>query len=80
MSEMVERVAKAVVAKLQPSVFCGGDEACDSLPCSCALDIARAAIEAIREPTDEMLDAGWGQRGERARGIWRLMIDAALKE
>lgn len=51
---------------------------------------ARAAIEAMREPTEEMLDAFWNQTGEsremrsrvhsRARRYHEAMIDAAIKE
>ena len=44
-------------------------------------DVARAAIEAMREPTQEMLRAGWAAaHDEDAGDCWRDMIDAALKE
>jgi len=42
---------------------------------------ARAAIEAMREPTDEMLDAGNVEGTIEPLGAsetWELMIDAAL--
>jgi hypothetical protein len=47
--------------------------------------MARAAIEAMREPTDEMVDAGRIARMNVAGGYdgpsgWEAMIDAALKE
>lgn len=41
-------------------------------------DIAYAAIAAMREPTEQMLDAGRNDR-EEDRGSWRAMIDEALK-
>lgn len=47
---------------------------------------ARFAIQAMREPTPEMVEvgwrdgnAGWGE-GEEMAPIWRAMIDAALVE
>ena len=43
---------------------------------------ARAAIEAMREPTEDMVLAGYETddhvQGHDCRAIWRLMIDAAL--
>jgi len=44
--------------------------------------MARAAIEAMREPTEAMLDAGvnFRERNARTEQIWQAMIDAALKE
>jgi hypothetical protein len=45
--------------------------------------LARAAIEAMREPTKEMGEAGfetlkWGESPSDV--VWQAMIDAALKE
>lgn len=42
---------------------------------------ARAAIAAMREPTEEMMNAGWieGMRPKAPREAWQAMIDAALK-
>lgn len=39
--------------------------------------LAVAAIEAMRVPSDDMLEAGWGRGGTPA-DIWPAMIDAAL--
>lgn len=40
---------------------------------------ARAAIQAIREPDDAMLAAGWRCQGSNAPGsIWKAMIDSLL--
>lgn len=46
--------------------------------------LARATIEAMREPTKEMLEAGWEHTDdpcwrEDVAEAWRAMIDAALK-
>lgn len=41
---------------------------------------ARAAIEAMREPTEEMKDAGWFFAGSESGECFSAMIDAALKE
>ena len=75
MTTMIERVARAM------------ENALDVLSYE---DAARAAIQAMREPTDEMLDAFWNQTGEsremrsrvhsRARRYHEAMIDAALQE
>ena len=43
-----------------------------------ARDMARAAIEAMREPTPAMLKATF--EDEDGEVIWHAMIDAALKE
>jgi hypothetical protein len=42
---------------------------------------ARAAIEAMREPTTDMCEAGWDGFDDAnvARSVWHAMIDAALK-
>ncbi len=43
--------------------------------------LARAAIEAMREPTEAMIDAGAIYADcNGAHGAWQAMIDAALKE
>ncbi len=43
--------------------------------------IARAAIEAMREPTRAMTSAAWLETtGEDAGAVWKTMIDAALNE
>ena len=81
MSEMIERIARAL-AKEEGYAY-------DPLPYNAR---ARAAIEAMREPTEEMKRAGckepiyqcWGRNGEftddeSAGDIFTLMIDAALK-
>lgn len=74
MSEMVERV-RVGVAKAQGcgwKLLCGIEP---ERPCACR-NSARAAIEAMREPTQEMIDAV----SPECIGDWPIAIDAALKE
>ena len=73
MSEMLERVAKAinesegVWAVVQPWEY----------------DLARVAIKAMREPTEAMKKAAQGPARtiniEHFESVWRKMIDAALE-
>ena len=47
----------------------------------CHVVEARAAIAAMREPTDEMLEAGTDEATSGfVSPVWRAMIDAALAE
>jgi hypothetical protein len=79
---MVERVAKALWAYKYPDPEFG-----PALSGRCRKDftlLARAAIEAMRTPTEAMEEAGawdeWNGNTEMAAGItWEAMIDAALK-
>lgn len=69
MSEMVERVALAIP---------GSNDSTNIL--SIHRDRARLAIEAMREPTDEMIEGGSQIEGvSPAKRIWHTMIDEALK-
>lgn len=86
MSEMVERVGEALRVKLI-EWYAGGIGFEDG-----GLMLARAAIEAMLQPTEQQLAAAWdvitaekqGQGitrlmpGLGAREIYRAMIDAAL--
>lgn len=69
MSEMIKRVAIAI--RLRDTT----DE----------LAMARAAIEAMREPTDDMASAGGSELPDYDAGdddavdCWKRMIDEALK-
>ena len=70
--EMVERVARAIHAAL------GYDEWAEP-ECTQCTDAARAAIEAMREPTYEMMRAGmWVRHPEPTKDVWLAEIDAAL--
>ena len=70
MTEMIERVAKAMAAK------CRRDHDWPFW-----LDEARAAIEAMREPTDEQRTAYWELSHKTETMVdahWQRAIDAAL--
>jgi hypothetical protein len=83
MSEMVERVALAIyVAEI------GGPEGWNHPRVEAGKERwfakARAAIEAMREPTETMVNEGADElrAGDRSRStpphVWRAMIDGAL--
>ena len=73
MTEMIERVERAIAQ-------------CLNEPGQCSYrDIAHAAIEAMREPSDAMVDAAWAswEDPEGSKGFvgaWQAMIDIALDE
>jgi hypothetical protein len=81
MSEMIEQVAEALIA------------ANERLSWTEARDLARVVIEAMREPTDAMIVAGFFDADhsiesvgdlapppeDQPRLIWQAMIDEALK-
>lgn len=71
MSEMVERVARAIVSETDGAPF--------QLSLGVALGVARAAIEAMREPTEEMKAVFCSARPETPKTVWHETIDAALK-
>lgn len=81
MSEMVERVGEALRVKLI-EWYDGGIGFEDG-----GIMLARAAIEAMREPTDGMMKAGFSEieylnatwvDEYDAMECWQAMIDAAL--
>jgi hypothetical protein len=92
MSEMIERVEKAMrEADVMSTARRYPDRPIDeirALAAECSLDyavMARAAIEAMREPTEQMCDEGakehrWGYGAYDAEVTWKHMITAALKE
>jgi hypothetical protein len=74
---MVERVSRALNAAVQDD---DNEMACVIIANRDDI-LARAAIEAMREPTDAMTEAGdemadWECNADR---IWQAMIDQALK-
>ena len=70
MSEMIERVAKALRLRADQ----------EPPPHQEALrNIARIAIEAMRDPTEEQLRAAWDKVDYNIDDFWRVMIDASLK-
>lgn len=89
MSEMVEKVARAIYAAQT------GVAVPDELWALCKtssdfmdnlLFSASAAIAAMREPTPEMLKVAWNYASHPDKefvldgGMWREMIDAALQD
>lgn len=76
MNEMIERVAKAIETELEAA------QAWGTAPLQ--RDLARAAIEAMREPTQDMVRAsgpdphGGGHTARDAEDIYTSMIDAAM--
>lgn len=84
MSEMIERVARAICKAECQEIGCGECRQPCSEWKSCGT-MARAAIEAIREPTTAMVAKGaeWivlpkGMAEAQAKDMFRAMIDAAL--
>jgi hypothetical protein len=90
LTTMIERVAKAVYDReyrglpdcdnpsLKPLQF----EDLDEVEVAKYRDSARAAIEAMRDPSQGMQLAALSgvNRMHQTRNVWRAMIDAALKE
>ena len=87
MSEMIERVARAIFTEANAASSGYGEWCTDDM----ANAAARAAIEAMREPTEAMIDAGddicpiaRGTESHKMSGgvvpedYWRAMIDAVL--
>lgn len=88
---MVERVARAICAaeeldwneQSDPQRSGSGNDDTEAFR-----HMARAAIEAMREPTEEMAWAGWGaarwdvgQEGiEAPANVWTAMLTTALKD
>jgi hypothetical protein len=87
MSEMVERVARAMCKEAFGDCVCENE--CRSADCQDKKRYALAAIEAMREPTQQMRLAGiseWSRSDPTPEhestlifnAIWRAMLDAAL--
>lgn len=72
MSEMLQRVAAAI----DPEAMASGNPNFRAI----GIGKARAAIEAMREPTDAMLAAGEDFCTHNGMaGCWQNMLEAALK-
>lgn len=92
-NEMVERVARALcIADGCDSDHISNDALDEGRALwTCYADAARAAIDAMREPTEAMLaaspvvgtglddDGKWAVNTRPAKDVWSAMIDAALK-
>lgn len=85
MSEMAERVADALMAIEFKMPGAGGLRGTLHVARGQALEMACAAIEAMREPTEEMCSSGDDLSVENyeswapATLVWRAMIDEAMK-
>ena len=91
MSEMVERVARAMASKLSEQQLGSDPPWHDPEFRQNAIEVARAAIEAMREPTNEMICAADNLSSEISTAddrisvpaspemTWPAMIDEALK-
>jgi hypothetical protein len=79
-NEMIERVARAMHKAIDDDTYVGdfedGDVTVDGSVNFMAL--ARAALEEMRQPTEAMIEAGYGYPDAWSRH-WEPMIDAALK-
>ena len=77
MTEMMERVARDMARIAEREGFLGTFA-------NVSNEMARAAIEAMRQPTDKMrwsIPRRFGELSYRDVGdIWRAMIDAALEK
>lgn len=90
MTDMIERVARALCrCRVSQSDYVLGWASVEQEVHYCWnewTEEARAAIEAMREPTEDMLYTGnaqipdWDRQIEDVRNTWHAMIDAALKE
>lgn len=76
MIEMVERVAEAIAISGNGGTW---DDWYNEDQREFHRKRARAAIEAMREPTESMVEAGWNAPGDQPQTHWEAMIDAALK-
>lgn len=70
MREMIERVA-TIVLEIQSDALKGKAEHPDSA--------ARRLIQAMREPTEAMVDAAFSDSWSETEAAWTTMIDTALK-
>jgi hypothetical protein len=82
--DMIERVARALFAVEWDSKSSDPWEGAYADEREAWLQSARAAIEAMRDPTDAMKDAGdlptYQWVDDVASNVWGRMIDAALSE
>lgn len=81
MSEMIERVARAMAERDSMGATEDGPDK-PYRHWQSYVPMAEAAIEAMRTPTKDMVEAGDDACGiyRHAEDTWRKMIDAALPE
>lgn len=82
MSEMVERVARAMAVSrgFPPDELLGCGAKNGQAIWRAYEEYARAALEAMREPTEAMKRLFCSARPESPRTVWHEVIDAALGE
>lgn len=73
---LIERVARAL-APMAWAALGSGDTFAQKARRTASMRHARAAIEAMKQPTDAMLSATEGHSDDPAT-VWMTMIDAAL--
>lgn len=87
MSEMINRVARAIVLARVRQASQGAsekeidgaiEEMCGSVEFDYAVEAARDVLVVMREPTTDMESAFHDEIHEAASAKWRAMIDAAL--
>lgn len=82
-NELIERIAGTIwTAWRGPEEWGGAWAKVSDRSRSTGLAMGRAAILALREPTEAMIAAGYAAEvnGQATAGIWRAMIDAALRD
>lgn len=82
MDDLLERMSRAMEPEVWIAVDRGYVSREKAQPC---LDKARKGLEALREPTPSMLDAGYVAEANLSTNeppgeIWQAMIDAALAQ
>lgn len=75
MSQLVEKVAKALCVEYENDSVVNWNNAKDFY-----MKLAKIAIEAMKEPTHEMIMEGDANSNEAVSVIYTSMIEAALKE
>lgn len=80
---MIERVAEAILKRLISEgeyLKDLGDGLIKYDGCIYLSEVAKAAIEALRDPTEAMLQADPRRDFVLSQESWEAMVDAALKE
>ena len=80
MTDMIERVARAINPDCWEQEDAGGGVITHPSNLAHSMKQARAAIAAMREPTEDMVEAGYyDAMAEDAKATFTAMIDAALE-
>lgn len=81
MTSMIDKIARAIMMAGHCGTQSGGEWNFCEVECLCFKE-ARAAVEAMREPDREMLNAAGRETGyeETCVVVWQAMINAILNE